>query len=115
MAHKSEKAFQDKLVEYLALIYGEENIETQKYLSEIDRYQEDARRFCDIWIDGPMVNFAIEVESNFEACFKGISQAELYAKFEDNTVPIVALHRDHIKEPELSMLRENTPIVVFDI
>lgn len=115
MGHETEEQFQDKLVKHFEDIYGEDNIETQKYLSDIYRYSEDARRFCDIWIDGPVVDFAIEVESNFEACFKGISQAELYSKFGDNAVPLVALHEDHIKEPELSILKESAYIVVFDV
>ena len=115
MGHELEESFQERLVDHFKDIYGEGNIETQKYLSDIDRYSEKARRFCDIWIDGPVVDFAVEVESNFEACFKGISQAELYSKFEDDTVPLVALHEDHVKEPELSILKEDANVVVFNI
>lgn len=114
-SHTDERPFQDKLVEYLENEYGKENVETQKYLTDIDRYEESTVRYCDIYVKGPFVNFAIETESSFESVWKGKTQVEIYAKLLDGCVPVLAVQEGHIEEPEASIIREDIQLLEFDL
>lgn len=98
--HEPERPFHQRVVEYFIEEYGAENVETDKYLGE-------AYRYADVWVEGPLVEFAVEIENDFEAVFKGIGQAELYAAHGSaNTVPVVVVPPDHTDEPDVTMLRE---------
>lgn len=108
MTHESEETFQDRVVEYLEDEYGAENIEENKYLP-------DPYRFCDIWVEGPLVDYAIEVENDFDAAIKGVGQSLIYAAEEVNAVPIVVLPANHVDEPEVSSLRRAVPVVELDV
>lgn len=108
MTHEEEAPFQDRVVKYLEDEYGNENIEENKYLP-------DPYRFCDIWVEGPVVDYAIEVENDFDAAITGVGQALIYAAEEVNAVPIVVLPTDHVEEPEISSLRRAVPVVELDV
>lgn len=115
MADKDESDFEDVLVEHLEHEYGEDNVHRQVYLDEIERYSGTTKKFCDIHVEGPLVDYAIEVESNFESCWKGKTQAEIYAKMLDNAVPVLVVKEGNIEEPDASMLREDIQLVEVDL
>lgn len=103
-----EKPFQDRVVAYLEDEYGAENVEEDKYLP-------DPYRFCDVWVEGALVDYAIEIENDFDAAINGVGQALMYAAEEENAVPIVVLPPDHTDEPEASSLRRAVPIVELNV
>lgn len=103
-SHEPETTFQDHVERYLENKYGEENVERSRYFSE-------SRRYCDLWVDGPVVDLAIEVESRFSSAFKGVGQSVLYAAHEKNAVPIIVVPEDHVEQPEADMIRNRVPIV----
>lgn len=110
--HESERTYHDRVYEYLVDHYGADNVETNVYLAE-------TYRFVDIWVHGPVVDYAIEVENDFESAFEGVGQAALYASHEfdnPNVVPVVIVPPDHVAEPEVSMLRDSgVHIVELDV
>lgn len=108
MAHESERTFHEKVLEYLEGVYGEENVETNKYLSE-------ARRYCDVWVETQLGILAIEIENDFEACFKGVGQAIVYAAHHEEAMPMIIVPEDHVEEPERSMLARHVPIAELDL
>lgn len=108
MPHEDEASFQDRVIDFLQDEYGAENIEEDKYLP-------DPYRFCDIWVDGPVVDYAIEVENDFDAAITGVGQAVIYAAEETNAVPIVIVPPGHVEEPEVSSLRRAVPVVELDV
>lgn len=107
MTHESEKSFSDKVEHILNEQFGEENVEEQYYL-------EESYRFADFWVDTGFIILAIEVENDFEAAFKGISQAYLYAAHDPRAVPVVVVPEGHIEEPEVTMLRGLCTIVEIE-
>lgn len=107
MTHVSESTYQDRVEEWLIGEYGEDNVERNKYLNEPDVYDEGTIRFCDFWVEGPVCTFAIEVENDFDACWKGKTQAEIYSKFDSGAVPVIFIPPGHVEEPEVSMMRES--------
>lgn len=108
VTHEPELSFRDRIVAYLQDHYGEENVEENKYLPE-------PYRFCDIWVEGPLVDYAIEVENDFDAAIKGVGQALIYAAEEENAVPIVVVPPGHVEEPEVSSLRRVVRVVELDV
>lgn len=99
MTHESERPYHDCVVAWLKEEYGEDNVETDKYLRETGRY-------CDVWIDGPLAVLAVEIENDWEAVLKGIGQAHLYAAHETaGAVPMVITPPGHVEEPEVTLLR----------
>lgn len=105
----SEKDFADEVEEELNTIFGEENVERQKYL-------EESGRFVDFWAEGMLVDFAIEVEDSFESIFNGVSQATLYAEHGENVTPVVILPEEaEVQEPEREMLSHNVSILQLDV
>jgi hypothetical protein len=108
MSDEQEAEFQDRVVAYLQDQYGKDNVEESKYLP-------DPYRFCDIWVEGPLFDYAIEVENDFEAATAGVGQAVIYAAEEVNAVPVIVLPPDHSEEPEISSLRRAMPVVELDV
>lgn len=108
LTHEDERPFHDRVVSYLEDKYGEDNVETDKYLP-------DPYRFCDIWVDGPLFPYAIEVENDFEAAIEGVGQALIYAAEEQNAVPVVVLPPGHVDKPEVDSLRRQVSIVELDV
>lgn len=110
--HESESTYHDRVYDYLVDQYGVDNVDSNVYLSE-------TYRFVDIWVEGPVVDYAIEIENDFESAIEGIGQAALYASHEfdnPNVVPIVVLPPDHVAQPEADMLRESgIHIVELDV
>lgn len=107
MTHESEITYHEKVQKVLELHYGEENVEYEKFLSE-------THRFVDFWVEGPVVDLAIEVENDFEAALKGAGQSILYAAHELNAVPVIILPPDHVEQPEADMMRSNIAIVEME-
>lgn len=107
MSHETEDAYHEKVKSILERSYGEENVEYEKYLPE-------TRRFVDFWVEGPVVDLAIEVENDFEAALKGAGQSILYAAHELNAVPVIILPPDHVEQPEADMMRSNIAIVELE-
>lgn len=107
MTHESETSFDERVEEYLIEKYGEHHVEHNVYLSESGRY-------ADFHVKGPVVELMIEVENDFEACFKGTGQALLYAAHSRNAVPVIIAPPGHVKEPEAEMLSRHVPIIELD-
>lgn len=108
MAHEDETPYRDRVASYLAATYGAENVETNKYLA-------DPYRFCDIYVEGPLVDLAIEVESRFSSAIDGVGQAFIYASAAGNAVPVVVVPPGHVEEPEIDALRDRIPVVEVDV
>lgn len=108
MTHEPETPFRDRVAQYLAATYGEENVETDKYLS-------DPYRYVDIYVHGPLVDLAIEVESRFSAVLHGVGQAFIYASASKDAVPVVVVPPGHVEEPEVDALRDRIPVVELDV
>lgn len=106
MTHESEKSFAEKVGDYLKRLYGDDNVEEQKYLSESARY-------VDYWVSGPFVDMAIEVENDFESVFTGDGQAIMYAGHGDNVVPVVVVPEGHVQNPEAEYMSRFVAIVEF--
>lgn len=108
MTHESEKSYTDRVEECLIDEYGEDNVEREHYLEESGRY-------ADFKVDTPVTTLLIEAENDFEAAFKGVGQALLYAAHYEDASPVVILPPEHIKEPEAEMLSRHVPIVELDV
>lgn len=108
MTHEPERPFHDRVASHLAATYGAENVEQDKYLS-------DPYRYCDIYVHGPLVDLAIEVESRFSAVLHGVGQAFIYASAADNAVPVVVVPPGHTEEPDVAALRQRIPVVELDV
>lgn len=108
MTHESERTYHERVREYLVEQYGEENVESTKYLDETGR-------FADFWVEGPVVTLAVEVENDWEAVSKGIGQATLYSAHDDDAVPVVIVPPGHVEYPEVEMLRERIAIIELDV
>lgn len=104
MVHVAENTFHGTVGEALRDIYGHENVEREKYLT-------DTGRWVDFWVEGELVNFAIEVENDFEACFKGAGQAIVYAAHKPKTIPLIITPAHHVDQPEARMLSQTVPII----
>lgn len=109
--HEPEDDFAVKVEKWLIEQYGEDNVEGNKYLSDEHIYNIDAesRRYVDFWVNGPMCDFAIEVENDFDAAFNGVGQSVVYAAhtFDDpNVKRVIILPEDHVEQPEATMMRE---------
>lgn len=108
MSHEDEAPFQDRVVEYLENEYGAENVEENKYLP-------DPYRFCDIWVEGALFDYAIEVENSFDGVIEGVGQSLIYAAEEENAVPVVVVPDGHTEEPEVSSIRRSIPVIELDV
>lgn len=108
MTHEPERPFRDRVASYLAATYGAERVETDKYLA-------DPYRYCDIYVSGPVVDLAIEVESRFSAAIDGVGQAFIYASHTENAVPVVVTPPGHVETPEVHALRQRIPVVELDV
>lgn len=106
MPHQPETEFHKRVKSYLHEKYGENNVVSQAYL-------EDTGRWADFRVESPLGVIYIEVENDFEAVFKGIGQAELYASHESNARGIVIFPEEHIEEPEYSYLSQSTKVKLF--
>lgn len=106
--HESEYDYSTRVAAFLEEVYGEENVEYNKYLKE-------SGRFVDFWVEAPVVTLAIEVENDFAAAIKGVGQALLYASHENRAVPVVILPPGHVQEPEVNMLRSHVAIIELDV
>lgn len=103
-----EKTYQERVVDYLIEHYGEDNVEDNEYLSETSRY-------ADVWVEGPVLTLAIEIENDFEAVFKGVGQTIVYAAHSDEAVPVIIIPPGHTEEPEASMIRSRIPLIELDV
>lgn len=77
-----EDEYADLVQEMLNAEYGEENVERNVYISE-------TRRYADFVVRAWPVDLAIEVENDFDAVFKGVSQALVYADQADDMAPVI--------------------------
>lgn len=102
--HEPEQSFYDRVEQFLETEYGAANVESDKFLPE-------PYRFADLWVETPLVDYAIEVENDFEAVLKGVGQVLIYAAEETNAVPVIIVPPDHVDEPEVSALRRRVPVV----
>lgn len=107
MTHESEKSYSYRVRKFLEETYGKDNVHGNHYLSESVRY-------VDYYVEGPLANFAIEIENDFEACLKGTGQALIYAG-ELECVPLIIVPPDHIERPEYEYLNEHVEIVELDV
>lgn len=108
MPHELERPFHDRVTEYLREHYGDENVEQNKYLA-------DPYRFVDIWVDGPLVDYAIEVEDTFDGVIRGVGQAQIYSYEGKDAVPVVVVPPDHVEHPEVDALRERIEVIELDV
>lgn len=107
MTHESEKDFKHRVLEELGKIFDYKNVYEDVYLDETER-------FADAYVEGPFCDFAIEIENDFEAVFKGIGQSILYAK-ELDAVPVVIVPEGHVENPEADILNGFVRIVEMDV
>lgn len=114
MPHETEKSFQYRVRKYLEKKYGKENVLDHEYLKE-SPFEGETGRFVDYWVNSPIGILAIEVENDFEACFKGTGQAIVYALHEREAMPLIIVPPGHVKEPEATMLSTHTPIIELDV
>lgn len=99
MTHEDERPFHDRVVEWLRGEYGEDAVETDKYLKETGRY-------ADVWVEAPLGPLAIEVENDFEAVLKGVGQTLLYASHDEHGAEAyVVVPPGHVEQPEADLLR----------
>jgi len=77
-----EDEYADLIHEMLNAEYGEENVERNVYIEEV-------HRFADFVVRAWPVDLAIEVENDFEAVFKGVSQALVYASQSEDMAPVI--------------------------
>lgn len=77
-----EDEYSDLVEEMLIAEYGEKNVERQVYINEV-------RRYADFVVRAWPVDLAIEVENDFEAVFKGVSQALVYANQANDMAPVI--------------------------
>lgn len=102
--HETERTFHATVVAWAMDQYGEEEVFSKAY-------QGITRRYPDILINGPITDYAIEVENDADAAIKGIGQASLYAATAGHRyVPIVIVPDGHIAEPEFSHINQHTPV-----
>lgn len=105
MTHMSEEEFCDAHVEPLLNEYfGEENVESQKYLSQ-------TTCFCDYWIDLGLFIAAIEVENDAYSIRSGMGQAIEYAQNHPRAVPMVVTPMGHVDKAQVEELRTVCPII----
>lgn len=107
MTHEPEKTFSYRVRKYLIDNYGKDNVHDNEFLPE--RY-----RWADYYVEGPITDFAIEIENDFDSCFKGVSQALVYAA-ELEATPLVIVPPGHIEEPERSDLNKIVRIEELDV
>jgi len=93
-----ESLVQQEVHKKLRLHYGPEAVTEEKWLPR-------SARQVDFWVDGDLINLAVEVEDNWEGVINGLGQAFLYAAHSNETIPVVAFPARYIQEPEYSMLR----------
>ena len=109
MSDITELAFADEHVgPWLADLFGAENIEQEVYL-------DNSGRYADFWVDLGQFAIAVEVENDWEASVKGVGQAMLYAKHEQNVWPLVVVPKGHIEQPEFDYLRERSPVAIVEV
>lgn len=102
--HIPESEFHANVVAWCMDYFGDQQVFSKAY-------QGITRRYPDILIDGPMTDFACELENDAAAGIKGIGQASLYAATAGHRyVPIVIVPDDHVAEPEFSHVNEHTPV-----
>lgn len=108
MTHESEMRFEERVIERLRELYGEESVKEQYYF-------EDTGRWADAIVLGPVASFAIEIENDFEAAIEGVGQSQLYASEVGPLVPMVIVPRGHTDQPETDLLRNwGTLVIEFD-
>lgn len=108
MAHETEKSYADRIEEWLVDTYGRDNVHRDYYLSRTVRY-------VDFYVNGPLTDFAIEVENDFEAVFKGIGQSLLYAGDIGSATPLIIIPPGHFEEPERTILNNHVTIKELEI
>jgi len=65
--------------------------------------------------------YAVEVENDFSTIYNGVGQALLYAGLSrtefgrENVSPLVILPDEGVEQPEVDVLREHVPIVLFPV
>jgi hypothetical protein len=104
--HEDEITFSEKVRAELVAHFGKDNITEQKYLPE-------TYRFADFYVEGKFMNYAIEVENDFEAVLKGIGQVLIYAN-ELDAVPVIVIPEGHIEEPEATILNRYVEIIEIE-
>lgn len=100
MPHVPEKSFKDTVEEKFRELFPEADIQTEPYLPESGRYP-------DLLVENTEFgNFAVEIENDFEAAFKGVGQALVYSG-ETGYTPVVVVPEGHVKEPEWTFLKRH--------
>lgn len=108
MANISEKVYHEYVLDDLQDTFGSENVESERFL-------EETGRFCDIWIEAGPVVLACELENDWEAVIKGVSQALLYAQHDPRALPVVILPPGLVESPEKEMLENYVPIIEYGV
>jgi len=114
MSHIYETEYGQRLLDYWL---------SEGYAVRSNVYYSDTGRFADAIVVTDMAVFAIEVENDFEAALKGVSQAALYAssarrEYEDDprpVSPLVVLPAGHADRPEAERIREETGIHILEL
>lgn len=107
MTHDSERNYQERVADWFRSEYGDDSVLTNVYLPKTGRY-------VDLLVEIPPLSFAIEIENDWEACFKGVGQALLYGA-ESNSIPVVIVPKGHVEEPERAYLSSFVRIVELDV
>lgn len=108
MPHQYEDNFHEDVAGYLESHFGEDNVDHELYLPQTGRY-------CDFWVTGPLTDYAIEVENDWEAAIQGVGQSLLYAAHAANTIPVVIVPDGHIEEPEASLYRQRAGVAILEL
>lgn len=106
MTHVLESEFGESVRHALHDLYGVDNVHKEYYL-------KDAQRYVDFYVQGPFVNFTIEVEDTFEGLIKSVGQTLIYAG-ELDAMPVIVVPPEHFDEPELSHLTPHVMVVEYD-
>lgn len=108
MTHESEASFQTRVRDYCIGQFGPGNVEPQRYLDATGRY-------VDLWVETPLLDFAVEIENDFESVPAGVGQALLYAAHAHDAVPVVVVPPAHVDQPEADLLRQTLPVIELDV
>ena len=115
MTHLNElDGFDAACRNYIRDLYPGADIEYQAYLKRSGRFVDFAVT-REMPGDQPDVVYAVETEDDFAGVIKSVGQAEMYAGHYPTGVPVLLFPEGHYQQPELSMIRETTPVLLLEV
>lgn len=107
MTHVIERSFEDTVGRMLADEFSNVRKQPNTYISKTGR-------FPDFLAEGQMgMNFAIEIENDFESVFDAVGKAQTHAAC--GYVPLVIVPVGHVDEPERTLLEKRSGVPIVEV